>query len=249
MEINLYKYKEIVKSVRENVTLEEFYQILHTYNPTEFFNTMYSEKTPCWYITEYINANTVMYYANGWADKTPQKITIEKLYQSWSIEGINYTKFYTDKTQEEINEKWDINTCRYFDMEVGCEREYCICENQEPKPITDWLEANRNPEIDKQVEREADVLMQKQEKLEEASERIRKELIHAPVGIIPNFNDGFEQGVKWEQQQDKTKFSEEDMKLSFEAGYDLNTFEQLEIPNEEREYLSFKDWFEQIKNK
>jgi hypothetical protein len=39
------------------------------------------------------------------------------------------------------------------------------------------------------------------------------------------------------------------MKLSFEAGYDLNTFEQLEIPNEEREYLSFKDWFEQIKNK
>ncbi len=41
----------------------------------------------------------------------------------------------------------------------------------------------------------------KQETLEEASERIRKELIHAPVGIIPNFNDGFEQGAKWQQEQ------------------------------------------------
>jgi hypothetical protein len=100
MEVNLYNHKQIVKSVREEVTLGEFYQILNTYKPTEFFNTMYSEKIPCWYITEYLNANTVMYYANGWADKTPQKITIEKLYQSWRIEGINYTKFYTDKKEQ-----------------------------------------------------------------------------------------------------------------------------------------------------
>jgi hypothetical protein len=101
MEVNLYNHKQIVKSVREEVTLGEFYQILNTYKPTEFFNTMYSEKIPCWYITEYLNANTVMYYANGWADKTPQKITIEKLYQSWRIEGMNYTKFYTDKNLED----------------------------------------------------------------------------------------------------------------------------------------------------
>lgn len=100
MEVNLYNHKQIVKSVREQVTLGEFYQLLHTYRPTEFYNTMYSEKTPCWYITEYLNANTVMYYANGWADKTPQKITIEKLYKSWTIEGMDYTKFYTDKKEQ-----------------------------------------------------------------------------------------------------------------------------------------------------
>jgi hypothetical protein len=41
----------------------------------------------------------------------------------------------------------------------------------------------------------------KHETLEEASERIRKKLIHAPVGIIPNFNDGFEQGAKWQKEQ------------------------------------------------
>jgi hypothetical protein len=101
MEVNLYNHKQIVKSVREQVTLAEFYQLLHTYRPTEFYNTHYSEKTPCWYITEYLNANTVMYYANGWADKTPRKITIEKLYQSWTIEGMDYTKFYTDKNLED----------------------------------------------------------------------------------------------------------------------------------------------------
>lgn len=110
MEVNLYNYKQIVKSVREQITLGEFYQLLHTYRPTEFYNTMYSEKTPCWVITEYINANTVMYYANGWADKTPQEITIERLYQSWNIEGMNYTKFYTDgvfnvKDKDTTNEK------------------------------------------------------------------------------------------------------------------------------------------------
>ncbi len=111
MEVNLYKDKEVVTTVREQVSLLEFYQILHTYKPTEFYNTMYSEKTPCWYITEYINANTVMYYANGWADKTPQEITIERLYQSWNIEGMKYTKFYTDgvfKVEDKDNKKKDI---------------------------------------------------------------------------------------------------------------------------------------------
>lgn len=105
MEVNLYTHKQIVKSVREQITLGEFYQLLNTYKPTEFYNTMYSEKTPCYYITEYLNANTVMYYANAWADKTPQKITIEKLYQSWRIEGMQYTKFYTDKNLEDYTHR------------------------------------------------------------------------------------------------------------------------------------------------
>jgi hypothetical protein len=51
----------------------------------------------------------------------------------------------------------------------------------------------------------------KQETLEEVAERIRKELVYAPVGIIPNFNDGFELGAKWQQEQDKKSYSEEDM--------------------------------------
>jgi hypothetical protein len=53
-------------------------------------------------------------------------------------------------------------------------------------------------------------------------------------------------GANWQAER---MYSEEDMKLAFESGYDLNTFEQLEIPNNEREYFTFKDWFEQFKKK
>jgi hypothetical protein len=48
----------------------------------------------------------------------------------------------------------------------------------------------------------------KQEALEEVAERIRKELVYAPVGIIPNFNDGFELGAKWQQGR---SYSEEEV--------------------------------------
>ena len=52
----------------------------------------------------------------------------------------------------------------------------------------------------------------KQETLGEAAERIRKKLIYAPIGIIPNFNDGFEEGTKWQQEQDKKMYSAEELK-------------------------------------
>lgn len=52
----------------------------------------------------------------------------------------------------------------------------------------------------------------KQETLEEAAERIRRKLIYAPIGIIPNFNDGFEEGTKWQQEQDKKMYSAEELK-------------------------------------
>ena len=30
-------------------------------------------------------------------------------------------------------QEWDINTCRYWDMEIGCVRDVCRCEQEEPK--------------------------------------------------------------------------------------------------------------------
>ena len=35
--------------------------------------------------------------------------------------------------EEEPKQYLDINTCMYWDIEIGCEKEKCICENQEPK--------------------------------------------------------------------------------------------------------------------
>jgi hypothetical protein len=76
---------------------------------------------------------------------------------------------------------------------------------EEPKIISDWLEQNRNPEIDKQVEKEAEQLS-KQETLEEtafvAGEESFKEF---RKGILEanrfDFVCGFTAGAKWQQEQ------------------------------------------------
>jgi hypothetical protein len=129
--------------------------------------------------------------------------------------------------QEEPKQEWDINTCRYWDMEIGCEREKCICENQEPKPITDWLEANGNPEIDKQVEREAEALM-KQHNLEEIAKKRHRELSTAPIGIVPNFTDGFIEGYKLSEQRIETLRNE--LYDQLPTG-DVNAFDLIKIIN------------------
>ena len=77
----------------------------------------------------------------------------------------------------------------------------------------------------------------KQETLEEAAERIRKELIHAPVGIIPNFNDGFEQGAKWQADR---MYSEEEVRLIL----DKTLIEYSDIV-----LADIPEWFEQFKKK
>jgi hypothetical protein len=42
-------------------------------------------------------------------------------------------------------------------------------------------------------------------------------------------------------------YSEGDLRNAFNAGYDLNTWEQLEIPNEERDYLHEDDYIQSLK--
>ena len=78
----------------------------------------------------------------------------------------------------------------------------------------------------------------KQETLEEAAERYWAKQ--------PYNEDAFMEGAKWQQER---SYSEEDMKLSFEAGYDRNTLESLEIPDSEQDYRNFKEWLEQFKKK
>jgi hypothetical protein len=80
-----------------------------------------------------------------------------------------------------------------------------IIPKEEPKIISDWLDQNRNPEIDKQVEKEAEQLS-KQETLEEtafvAGEESFKEF---RKGILEanrfDFVCGFTAGAKWQQEQ------------------------------------------------
>jgi ribosome assembly protein YihI (activator of Der GTPase) len=108
------------------------------------------------------------------------------------------------------------------DMEIGYKQE-------EPKIISDWLEQNRNPEIDKQVEKELEYLS-KQETLEEVAER-----------KFQNIGDRliFEDGAKWMQER---SYSEEDLKNAFLDGWQLRDGD---LP-----FAKAKNkWFNEFKNK
>lgn len=85
--------REIKTIVYDVVSLEEFKIILKEYKPTKIFNVPYSKTVPCWYITEYIDDNTISYYANSFADKTPIIADIEKVYKSWRIQGLDECYF------------------------------------------------------------------------------------------------------------------------------------------------------------
>jgi hypothetical protein len=70
----------------------------------------------------------------------------------------------------------------------------------------------------------------KKETLEEAYNRISKELDFSEFDFA-----SFKLGVKWQQTQDKNKYSEEDMKDMYDYGYN--------------NYLPIDKAFEQLKKK
>ena len=128
--------------------------------------------------------------------------------------------------KEETKQKWDINTCRYWNMEIGCEREKCICENT---PIEE----------------------PKQETLEEAAESYGEpyrcpatnENEYCKHDIISAFNNG----AKWQAER---MYSEEEVeeivsKLMHEVhcGDIVRTEYAIDFK------LSPRKWFEQFKKK
>ena len=103
------------------------------------------------------------------------------------FEGIYRKVYKIIIPKEELKQKFDIDTCRYFDIEVGCEKEKCICENiQKEEP--------------------------KQETLEEAAKnygKIRNELDYGQ--LYCNSVDSFKAGAKWQQEQNKKLYNEEEV--------------------------------------
>jgi hypothetical protein len=87
----------------------------------------------------------------------------------------------------------------------------------------------------------------KQETLEEAAEKWNEKQTTLEFGKphnSPNRIKSFIDGAKW---QEKRSYSEEDMKLAFEAGHKKGFSG---YPNTENwKELPFKEWFEQFKNK
>ena len=57
------------------------------------------------------------------------------------------------------------------------------------------------------------------------------------------WREGVQFGVKWQQEQDKNKYSEEDLKEAFESGKIIAK----ECYTQNRRNVPFNEWFEQFK--
>jgi hypothetical protein len=88
----------------------------------------------------------------------------------------------------------------------------------------------------------------KQETLKEAAEKYA-EIYRCPAtneneycrhDIISAINFG----AKWQQEQDKKMYSEENLKEAYRVGFNVG-YNDAESPS----YLKFEEWFEQFKNK
>ena len=78
----------------------------------------------------------------------------------------------------------------------------------------------------------------KQETLEEAAEKMS-------IGIREeNYKDGFIDGAKWKEEQDKNKFSEEEVKKIA-----LDFFYHCRNSKGTNTEQGFDTWFEKLKNK
>ena len=81
----------------------------------------------------------------------------------------------------------------------------------------------------------------KQETVEEAAEKYAKPFDNR-FWVVATFKEG----AKWEQEQDKNKYSEEDMKEAFNNGRDMLSWSDVGV---EMKYNTFNDWFEQFNKK
>ena len=90
----------------------------------------------------------------------------------------------------------------------------------------------------------------KQETLEEAAQK-RFPIDHnlsilERIGLNSAANMGFIEGAKWQQEQDKNKYSEEDLISLLEFNYKKET-NQLGTLRKDYSQKIVKEWFEQFK--
>lgn len=126
--------------------------------------------------------------------------------------------------KEEI--KLDINTCKHFDREVGCEKEVCVCEQQDPK----------------------------QEKVRESAGRIlREKYPYHPPQDYGYWVDMFVEGAEW---QEKEMYSKEHLKEAYFSAIKITgegwngEYAGGNHPDIEEKFMEgFNEWFKQFKKK
>jgi len=114
--------------------------------------------------------------------------------------------------------KEEINTCKNFDREIGCDLIDCKCEKEEPKQDYTAL-----------LKQVGTV----QETLEEVAERLARAFDNDNYKALIEL---VEEGAKWQQEQDKNMYSEEEV---------LELLHKLMAYNSKN--IELENWFKQHK--
>ena len=89
----LVHHKERPEKYTEPFTFEEFKAVMLEKSPVFIYNTMYSNDKPLYQMTSQFMPSGVDFFCTSWADKTPQRITLEKFYHRLKTDGLEYVQF------------------------------------------------------------------------------------------------------------------------------------------------------------
>lgn len=95
LKMRLVKPREIVTTVYDAVTLEEFRQIMIECSPTAIYNTQWSEKKSLYDIKKriYPSDEGITFVCNSLAENTTKFKTFEQFYYMLRAEGLEHIKF------------------------------------------------------------------------------------------------------------------------------------------------------------
>lgn len=79
---------------------EQFCETINTAKPNEIYNGVWSERLPFIVVKEY-NEEGLIYFCNGWADKTPRQSTVDELYEYLRYQGMSESYFVENTLVEE----------------------------------------------------------------------------------------------------------------------------------------------------
>jgi hypothetical protein len=75
-----------VKKVKVIIGFSDFKKLLLSKKPKGIFVPSYSKERPLWNIIKYIEDYSVLAYADSWAERSPVEFTLEKAYQTMSLD-------------------------------------------------------------------------------------------------------------------------------------------------------------------
>jgi hypothetical protein len=155
----------------------------------------------------------------------------------WGIEDGFLEWFVKNPSCEEVKVELHIGSLRWSDSKNSYK---IIIPKEEPK--LQCKDCNDSLTDCTCIE---DTVDMKQETLEEVKANSYIDFTKSNEDVsMYSFVAGWDRAIKWQQEQDKNKYSEEDMKSSFQVGFNVG-YNDEESPS----YLTFEEWIKEYKKK